>query len=257
MATRITSTLVLTASLGIGFGATAQLSNYSQDFEGLDRSSPTALSDDGWELFASSTGGTLPDFADFAVGPFPAPNDINSPFNSVISDANSGGNPPAGNQGFTLLSDFGSPLTQVNADTRTLNISVFQTQVIGAGDIGSVWSFDFLAQGNAVAPTGGQTVEAFLVTLDPNAGFSATNTLTLDLTGLNPLEQLNGSLEIDLSDPLLEGQLLQFGFRNTAADGTFAFIDADNLNFSVVPEPASLALLGLGGLAALARRRQA
>lgn len=245
-------TLLALLSLATG-SATAQLSSYSQDFEGLDRTNPNALIDDGWLLFASGINGA-PGFGNFGAGPFGAPNNIGGPNISVISEVS--GDPPAGAQGLVVFSDYASPLHSDPADPRDLVISVFQEQIIQAGDIGKSVTFSFLADRNANPPTGDATAEAFLITLDPNAGFSTTNSLTFDTTNLADGSDVSTSLSLDITDPLLVGQILQFGFRNTASDFEGSAVDYDNVNFSVIPEPTTAAMVALAGVAGLVRRRR-
>ncbi|MEM1107329.1 MAG: PEP-CTERM sorting domain-containing protein [Planctomycetota bacterium] len=252
-------------SAGFCVAGQAQLSNFFEDFEGLDRTDPNALVD--FSVFAVSS-----DFNFFIPV---APNNIASPNISVISDTPSGGNPPDGNQGLVLLADFPSAVNQAG-DVRNLDISIFGEQSIAAVDFGSTVTFDFLAQGNAVAPTGDATVEAFLQILNPEDNFALVTDDVLDLTSLAPGAQLNGSLSIMVpndpfllagsdGDPNTGSAIVQFGFRNSSTNildtngdvigENFAFIDADNLSLTV-PEPASLALVGLGGLVLAGRRRQ-
>ena len=83
---------------------TPQLTNFFEDFEGLDRNDSRALANAGW-LGAASGIRFNGAFEFFAV--FGAPNDIFNPFNSVISSF-SGGAPPVGNQGLVVLSDYNS-----------------------------------------------------------------------------------------------------------------------------------------------------
>lgn len=257
--TSLLTALTATAAMSFVAGpATAQLSNYSQDFESLDRTDPNALAADGWKLFVASVDGIPNDltYGNFTAGPFPAPNNIASPNISVISDIPSGGDPPAGSQGLVFFSDYGSGLHSDTNDPRGLVLSLFQERIISAGDIGSTVVFDFLAEGNAGPPTGNAITEAFLLTLDPNAGFAATNNLSLVTTTVPDGAPTPGQLVLDLSDPLLEGQILQFGFRNTARDFEGSAVDYDDVSLTVaVPEPSSLALIGLGGMAMLRRRR--
>lgn len=243
---------LLSAALApAGFG---QITSYSQDFEGLDATDPNALANDGWQFFAA---GINPNGStSFTFGPIGAPNNSANPNVSLISTSD-GGEPPAGNQGLLFLTDNNSPLINDPADDRVLELSVFQQQTISAADIGTSVIFSFLVDGNAFPPTGNAAAEAFLITLDPNAGFSRTNDLTFDTTSIADGANLAASITLDLTDSALEGQILQFGFRNRASDFEGSAVDYDNVTFGVVPEPASLALIGLGGLMMATRRRTA
>jgi len=53
------------------------------------------------------------------------------------------------------------------------------------------------------------------------------------------------------------GVTLQFVAATGGATGSSAILDVDNVSVAVVPEPASIALLGAGGLLTLMRRRHA
>lgn len=52
------------------------------------------------------------------------------------------------------------------------------------------------------------------------------------------------------------GVTLQFNAATGAVAGSFSTLEIDGVSVDVVPEPASMALMGLGGLAMLARRRR-
>ncbi|MBB6431263.1 PEP-CTERM sorting domain-containing protein [Algisphaera agarilytica] len=227
----------------------AQLSSYSQDFEGLDRTNTSALDIDGWGLFVNvfQSDGTTPVYN---YGVFPAPNDIANPNISVISDSSAA---PVGDQGLVIFNDYANG-DHGNGTNRRINVNVFQEQTISAADIGSIWEFSFVASpdANTIDPT--TLADAFIRTLDPLSGFAATNNITVDTSSLGA-GVTTLSLQIDLSDPALDGQILQFGFSNTADNFKASGVNYDNISFAVIPEPASLALVGLGGLAVLGRRR--
>ena len=82
-----------------------------------------------------------------------------------------------------------------------------------------------------------------------------TGTVSLDATG-------QGLLTTFLQDNYEEGQFLFLGLRQTgpavgsgSGDGGFSYTDVV-LEVTTVPEPSSAALLGLGGLALIMRRRK-
>jgi len=91
---------------------------------------------------------------------------------------------------------------------------------------------------------GAVTPESARISITGNGSYS----LTVDISGYTGIDDVN-----DL-------QLIMFGFASNATDNLDAVITIDNFDFStdfvVVPEPSSTALLGLGGLALLLRRRK-
>lgn len=240
--------------------ASAQIQNYFEDFEGLDRNDPAALSGSGWNVAASGIqfAGPVDFFAFFGAG-----NDINNPVNSVISDVPSGGGPPIGQQGLVAFSDYNSDIHAVipgqvrNTFYSDLVISVFQQRTISAADIGNTYDFSWIADGNSNPPSGDALTEAFLLVLDPNNGFSATVDLAVDTTGVADGSLTPGTLSVDLSNPALDGQVLQFGFRNTSSDGEGSAVDYDNVSFAVaVPEPSSMVALAFSSVLLISRRRR-
>ena len=217
----------------------------SEDFEGLDPIDPTALVPSGnlapappdtetdWVFFGAvyDSTGTLK----FPYGPFAAPNATASPSDTFISAVVTGeGGAEQGVNQLSIFSDYNCCFPDdghVNG-TDLVEISVFREFTIGCDvplpdifdpescpapndDIGSIYSFSFDAKRGNIA--GDTTALAFIATIDPNAGFNRTNFVTLDTTDL-PDSWLRYTIEFPIADPELEGQLIQFGFQNTAGD---------------------------------------
>ncbi|MEO0515209.1 MAG: PEP-CTERM sorting domain-containing protein [Planctomycetota bacterium] len=223
----------------------AQIAAYSENFESLDGASPTALGDAGFQVFASV-------FSDlnnpplYSYGPFPAPNNAAGPAFSLVT-----ANAPDGSQAIVTLTDYNNG----DLNSNTLVTSVFQEQTIGAADIGKQYEFSFIAAPDTPAIGSNSSALAFIKTLDPNDNFATTNFLTFDTTSL--ASATNASIVIDLNAPELNGQIIQYGFETTSSAPEPTGVIYDNLSFDVVPEPASLALIGLGGLMMATRRRTA
>ena len=224
--------LVIFAALCFVGVASADLVGYSQDFEGMDQADPDALSNDGWLVFGNVF--DLDWNYLYGYGTFPAPNG-GPAFSAVVAGA---GGPSQGDRQLLAYSDYN------NGDhpNAWIEANVFQEMIVGAADVGSTWTFSFdVKKGDLVPDT---TAAAFIKTLDPDAGWALTNFLTVDTHTL-PKTWSSDSISI-MIDASLQGQYLQFGFLNTATNYTPSGMFYDNINF--IPEPASLALLGLGGL---------
>ncbi|MEM9353707.1 MAG: PEP-CTERM sorting domain-containing protein [Planctomycetota bacterium] len=229
-------------------GAAAQVTGYSQDFEALNAADPGALSGDGWLGFGAVLG-------KFGFGPFGAPN--GGPGFSAVASGEAG--PAQGVQYINTYSDYNCcGATDGHSVGETVQATVFQEQNITAADIGKDVTFIFdgkrpsTAAGTALAPP--SEGEAFILTLDPNNGFAITNFISFDALTLSQEDWSTHSLTLSLADPLLNGQILQFGFQNRATNFDNTGVFYDNINF-VVPEPASFVLLGLGAVALPYRRR--
>lgn len=231
---------------------------YSQDFEGLDAGDEFALGlvgGDGYRVFADvwldEVGGTFL----YNYGPFTAPNGTGG-FSEIA-----GGEGGAA-QGAQYLNVFSDYLNGDHGNGFAINTSVFQEYTIEAGDIGTEWiltgDYKSPSQDGIADPESNATASIFIVTLDPSAGFSRTNDVRLDVTGASPSEWAAFSLSLALSDPALEGQILQFGFNTTATNFEDSGVYYDNLNFALVPVPAAVWLFGSAlGLLAVARRKLA
>ena len=175
----------------------------------------------------------------------------------------------------------------------TINTNVFQEFVpnplfnpnggIDASNIGQSWTFSFdvkspfaggIFDGTAANPNGGdynnpQSASAFIKTLDPNNGFATTNDVRVETTGVSNTDWTRLSIFLDLTDPLLAGQILQFGFNTVSTEYGDSGVYYDNIcwstngddcsftDVSAVPVPAAVWLFGSGllGLVGVARRK--
>jgi hypothetical protein len=199
----------------------AAVTPYSQDFEGLVQANPTALADDGWLVFGNvfDLSGTYL----YGYGPFPAPN--GGPAFSAIA-AGEGG-VAQGLQQLSVYSDYN------NGDhpTALIETNVFQEQTIAAADVGNVVTFTFDAKlGNLELRS---EAEAFIKTIDPDAGFATTRHVTEDMTSI-PTTWGTYSIEL-IIDSGLVGQIIQFGFTTRATNYEGSGIFYDNLNVEVEP----------------------
>jgi len=226
------------------------VSAYSQNFEGLSQSDPTALSDDGWLVYGNvyDTGGTLL----YSHGPHPAPNNQGAP--AAFSDIASGeGGIGQGGRQLSVFSDY------QNGDHGAGNLIesiVYQEQTIGAGDIGITWAFSFDAKlGNLLAPS---TASAFIRIIDPNNGYALASEQALNMTN-TPSTWAEDQVIQMLIEPSMVGSLFQIGFANIATNYDGSSILYDNIELKAVPIPAAAWLFGSGllGLVGIARRKKA
>ena len=211
---------------------------YSQDFEGLDQGAPDALSNAGFVFFADVWLGEVGTGTfQYQYGPGPAPN--GGPGFSAIATGEAG--PDQGLQYLNVYSDYGN---QDHGNGLTINTSVFQeprdlNNRISAADIPSCWTLNFDYKSpfeNGIAePESNATANAFFVTLNPNAGFISTNDIRFDTTGASNTVWASGSISIDLSDPLLVDQILQFGFNTTATNFEDSGVFYENIEVTSLP----------------------
>lgn len=196
--------------------AHAALAAYTQNFENLVITSPTALSADGWVVYGNVY--TPGNVYMYGYGPFPAPNGGNA-----FSDIDTGqGGATQGAQQLSIYSDYNNG---DHANGNTVESNVYREQTITAGDVNGYWIFQFDAKhGNLVAPS---TAFAFIKTLNPAAGYATTNFKPMSTTNLSASWH---TYEIGiLITPDLVGQLLQFGFANRATGYVSSGIFYDNV----------------------------
>jgi hypothetical protein len=234
------SAILVVALLFLAPASWAQLAPYSQDFEGLTPApQPTdpfesSLTDDGWLFFANgfdAFGNYL-----FGYGPFGAPNHGEAISAVVMGE----GGPMQGAQQLSVFSNYFDPVhgacdglppgDSSSPSCIFLETNVFKEQIIGADDVGTTWRFEFDAKRGNIE--GATTALAFFKVLNPFTGYSLTEFLWVDMTGITNM-WAGHSLSILIGD--WEGQILQFGFLNTATDYEGSGIYYDNVAFGPAP----------------------
>ena len=203
-----------TKSFEVECGGASLVCEYEQDFEALDPAAPDALANDGWLYFGSVFDGT--GAFKFQFGPFPAPTTTGQ----ISLIASGQGGPDQGANQLVVFSNYDCCDPDPNEGhfngTDLVFTAVFQQiNSILATDIGRTFTFQFDAKRGNIE--GASSAQAFLRTLDPDAGFTITSNVELDVTDL-PVDWGTYSITLDLSDPRLEGQILQFGFQNTRVE---------------------------------------
>jgi hypothetical protein len=263
------------------------LENYSQGFETLtvaDPSNPVENSDldtDGWEVTGNAFDGTdsvaTPwpgNYLYFYGQWYPAPNSGGGGYSAVATgDATN----DSGSNYLNVYSNYDDRNAHENLVPQTVNAILARQYDIAASDIGKKLTFTFDAKrpdiesdgfggDNSVAAGNGCvytcSAQAFLKTLDPLSNYSTTNILLAETTAISQSEWTSFTLELELTDAALAGQVLQLGFETFATneDPTGVYYDNINVTLETVtdPEPETgtnvpiptIALLGFGALLA-------
>lgn len=211
--------------------ASAQLTPYSEDFEALDPTNPDVLGQAGWVVFGNVFNEN--DVFQYGYGTEPAPNGTGG-----FSDLATGqGGPEQGANQLNTFNDYLNGDHNINP-TWTIEANIFREQFITAADLGTTWTFNFqMKSSTEFAPMPPSTTGVFLKVLDFNAfTFAELGSDTFDTT-LVPDTWGGGTVELFI-DPSWEGQLLQFGFVNTASGFSPTGIFYDNLVFEEMQAPS-------------------
>ncbi len=229
--------LATVASICLIPAAAFALVPYSQDFEALNANDLDALADDGWLVFGNVFDGVSGDYM-YGYGPFPAPNNPGLPaFSNIITGQ--GGD----EQGAQQLSVFSDYENGDHGNGHLIESIVYREQIIGLGDVGSAWVFEFQAKKGNFA--GNSTATAFIKTLDPINGYITTNYIRRDMTWI-PETWGGGRLILNI-DVSLVGQLFQIGFANIASNYEPSAIIYDNVVLreeDPLPVPDSATIVG-------------
>lgn len=201
------------------------LVEYSQDFEGLNQLSPSALSGDGWLYFANVF--APPSTFLYNYGPGGAPNG-----GAAFSGIDSGqGGAEQGLQQLVVYSDYN------NGDHNNGNLieaNVFRERTIVAGDAGRTLTFAFDAKKGNI--TGATTAIAFIKVLKQSDLSYATLAFpTVNTTNL-PTTWGGYSVTVDIT-PAMVGELIQFGFSSTATNYEPSGVFYDNIVVSTLTTP--------------------
>jgi hypothetical protein len=196
---------------------------FLEDFEGFDASATTIP---GWSYYANAF---LPSGAYLGGAGGSAPNGEN--ISSIASDE------AGAEQGSQYLSVFSNYNDGNNHNAgNTVETLVYREFAISASDVGTYsFSFDAKRPGlGAVAPPA--SANAFIKILDPNNGYSAVFNNTVDMTSISSSEWARFSLEVTVDGAVSAGQLIQFGFSNTATNFNPTAVFYDNIIIAEVTD---------------------
>jgi hypothetical protein len=224
MAHRTPAALV-TALLLLAPATSHALSPYAQNFDGLNKNLPTALSANGWLVYGNVYDPTGTTFIR-GYGAFPAPNKtVNPAFCNIAAGE---GGTEQGTQQLNVFSDYENTDHNPIIGNRIESL-VFQEQPILAGDVGTRWVFLFDAKlGNL---GGSSTASAFIKTLDPLNGYATTSFQQREMTSI-PTTWGTYWLAITIEAGMV-GQIVQFGFLNWASNYEPSAVFYDNVSWAI------------------------
>ena len=242
---------VLMTAAATAFVATFGVASHAQVVQNFEAGSPSVAPN---TFFTHDGSGFLGPGADFVAEGFPAGDVVSSP--TLFAGAGGGA---AGGATATaeILATGGVGGSQAASLTLTNDGSPDFTFGGVQALLGPVAEpTDFIATADVLAPLGvALQIRVESPFTDSNNGFF------LDFVGTGQFETVGGEVstfaEIGAFDAAVNAQIVIATPIGGAIPVGSSQIIVDNLSFTPVPEPASLALLGLGGLALAGRRRRA
>lgn len=209
------------------------------------------LANAGWEVSANVYDNTSPfpgNWLYFYGEWYPAPNTGGGAFSAIATGDDT---IDGGSNYLNIYNDYNNRGAQLQG--QIVNAIFAQNTIISADDIGSSVTFSFDAKrpdveddgfgGDDSAAAGNNcantcVAQAFIKTQDPATGYGTTNEVIEVTTAISQATWNSFSLTIELTDPLLIGQNLQFGFESFATNDDNTGVFYDNVALTVVtPEP--------------------
>ena len=236
--------LCLTASYGQA-PAEPQLTDYSQDFEGLTAvgvmGGESDLDMDGWVVNGLNFEGNPDAIGDFQFfyGNFAAPNSATNPaFSSIVPNQGTDGQ---GLQHLNIFSDYGERIAH-DGTTNYVENRVLRQQIITTASVGDTVTFDFEFKRNFdgtsdFGPTGNTNNFAFVRVLNQLDGtFFTLVEDEFETTNADGATWATGQVTLTI-DPSFDGQLLEFGFNTQCQNDNGSGILYDNLVFTAAAAP--------------------
>lgn len=275
---------ISSAALFASVQSSAAINSFTEDFESPSfglvgvSGSEDDLSSVGWKVGGAAWTGVpdvdkpLGDNLGYFYGLDPAPNH-NFGFSEIATGDDTKDN--SGSQYLNIYSDYNH--TNAHENSPRVNQSfVVKEWVIAAEDIGKTVTLTFDAKrpdivddgfGGDSGPALGNgctlicSASAFIKTLNPADNYNTTGNTETEITNVSQSAWESFSLTWDVTDPLLEGQILQIGFVTVAGNFENSGVYYDNVNFTVSNSPVTgpeatnvpiptIALLGFGALLA-------
>ncbi len=211
-----------------GVGKTTSPIGLCDDFEAADSTADADISGlltyvEGWNPANTA-------FI-YNYGPFQAQNTLGK--NSEIFAGEQGA--AQGTQSLRLLSDYSNGNHTDGSGNTIRTFNFYEWTDLAAGDTGTyTLTFDAKASSadGIAAPT---TAVAYIKTLDPNNSFAETGYVELDLSTIGSGSWNTYSVELDVDGTALQGNILQAGFLNSAANNNPSAILFDNISFVLTP----------------------